>query len=115
MLHVCLGQKVSAPEIVRYLKEVRANDEEVCMYNVNEGERAAFVYKNDQGTYTVTGILAIDKRQKMFKLARPNFKSIAKHERKVFQFSEPVALVLLEVKDRKLFRKYYPNCRHFRD
>ena len=102
-------------DIVGDLVPVHVNDRSIRSFEVNRDERQAFVYKDKDGTYTVTGILAVDKKKKVLKLARPHCRCIEKHESVVFQFVEAAELVLPELEDLKLFRKYYRHCLHFAD
>ena len=110
-----LGQTIAVDDIVGDLLPVHANDLSIRSFEVNRDERQAFVYKDKDGTYTVTGILAVDKKKKVLKLARPHCRCIEKHESVVFQFVEAAELVLPELEDLKLFRKYYRHCLHFAD
>ncbi len=57
----------------------------------------------------------IDKRKNVLKLARPLHKSIKKYGSNAFQFSEPAELLLPELDDLKLFRKYFRHCPNFCD
>ena len=95
------------------LRPVHVNDRNIRSFEVNRDERQAFVYKNNHGGYTVTGILAVDMKKKVLKLARPLHRCIEKHEIDVFQFAETAELHLPELEDIKLFRKYYRHCAHF--
>ena len=113
MLLLRLGQTVSVDDITCDLLPVHVNDHNIQSFEANRDERQAFVYKDRNGGYTVTGILAVDMRKKVLKLARPLHKSIEKYECDVFQFSEPAELLLTEVADLRLFRKYYRHCHHF--
>ena len=108
-----LGQTIEVDDIIGDLLPVHANDRSISTFEVNREERRAFVYKDKDGTYTVTGILAIDKKKKVLKLARPLHRCIEKHEEDVFQFAEAAELVLPEMEDLRLFRKYYKHCLHF--
>ena len=113
-----LGQTIAVDDIVGRpwaVLPVHANDRSIRSFEVNRDERQAFVYKDKDGTYTVTGILAVDKKKKVLKLARPHCRCIEKHESVVFQFVEAAELVLPELEDLKLFRKYYRHCLHFAD
>ena len=110
-----LGQTIEVDDIIGDLLPVRTNDRNIRTFEVNCDERRAFVYKDKDGTYTVTGILAVDKKKKVLKLARPLHRCIEKHERDVFQFAEAAELVLPELEDLRLFRKYYRHCLHFGD
>ena len=110
-----LGQSIAVDDIVGDLLPVHVNDRSIRSFEVNRDERQAFVYKDKDGTYTVTGILAVDKKKKVLKLARPHCRCIEKHESVVFQFVEAAELVLPELEDLKLFRKYYRHCLHFAD
>ena len=102
-------------DIIGDLLPVHANDRNIRSFEVDREERQAFVYKGRDGTYTVTGILAVDKKKKVLKLARPLHRCIEKHECDVFQFAEAAELVLPEMEDLRLFRKYYKHCLHFAD
>ncbi len=82
---------------------------------MNREERQAFVYKDKDGTFTVTGILAVDKKKKVLKLERPLRRCVKKHESDVVQFAEAAKLVLPYLEDLKLFRKYYRHCPHYGD
>ena len=113
MLLLRLGQTISVDDILCDLLPVHVNDHNIQSFEVNRDERQAFVYKDRNGGYTVTGILAVDMRKKVLKLARPLHKSIEKYDCDVFQFSEPAELLLTEVADLRLFRKYYRHCTHF--
>ena len=117
MLFFRLGQTISVDDILCDLLPVHVNDHNIQSFEVrpSDGERQAFVYKDRNGGYTVTGILAVDMRKKVLKLARPLHKSIEKYDCDVFQFSEPAELLLTEVADLRLFRKYYRHCHHFGD
>ena len=110
-----LGQTIAVDDIIGDLLPVHANDRSIRSFEVNRDERQAFVYKDKDGTYTVTGILAVDKKKKVLKLARPHCRCIEKHESVVFQFVEAAELVLPELEDLRLFRKYYRHCLHFAD
>ena len=110
-----LGQTIEVDDIIGDLLPVRVNDRNIRSFEVNCEERQAFVYKDASGGYTVTGILAVDKKNKVLRLARPLHCCIEKHEDDVFQFAEAAELVLPELEDLKLFRKYYSHCRHFDD
>jgi hypothetical protein len=114
-LLLCLGQTIAVDEIAGNLLPVHANDRNIRSFEVNQEERQAFVYKDRNGSYTVTGILAVDRKEKVLKLARPLHRCIQKHESAIFQFAEPVQLVLPELEDLRLFRKYYRHCPHFGD
>ena len=100
-------------DIVGKLLPVRVNDRNIRSFEVDREERQAFVYKDNDGTYTVTGILAVDKKKNVLKLARPLHRCIERHESDVFQFAEAAELVLPELEDLRLFRKYYKRCLHF--
>ncbi len=100
-------------DIVGKLLPVRVNDRNIRSFEVDREERQAFVYKDNDGTYTVTGILAVDKKKNVLKLARPLHRCIERHESDVFQFAEAAQLVLPELEDLRLFRKYYKRCLHF--
>ena len=117
MLLLRLGQTISVDDITCDLLPVHVNDRNIRSFEVDRDERQAFVYKNKHaaasGGYTVCGILAVDKKKKVLKLARPLHKSIEKYDCDVFQFSEPAELLLTEVADLRLFRKYYRHCTHF--
>ncbi len=126
MLFFRLGQTISVDDITCDLLPVHVNDHNIQSFEVRPSdgrdERQAFVYKSKvynskhaaaSGGYTVCGILAIDKKKKVLKLARPLHKSIEKYECDVFQFSEPAELLLTEVADLRLFRKYYRHRTHF--
>ena len=117
MLFFRLGQTISVDDITCDLLPVHVNDRNIRSFEVRPSdgreERQAFVYKDRNGGYTVTGILAVDMRKKVLKLARPLHKSIEKYDCDVFQFSEPAELLLTEVADLRLFRKYYRHCHHF--
>ena len=108
-----LGQTIAVDDIIGDLLPVHANDRSIRSFEVNREERRAFVYKDKDGTFTVTGILAVDKKKKVLKLARPLHRCIEKHEEDVFQFAEAAELVLPELEDLRLFRKYYKHCLHF--
>jgi hypothetical protein len=108
-----LGQTIAVDDIVGALLPVHANDRNIRSFEVDREERQAFVYKGRDGTYTVTGILAVDKKKKVLKLARPRCRCVEKHESVVFQFAEAAELLLTEVDDLRLFRKYYRHCLHF--
>ena len=117
MLFFRLGQTISVDDITCDLLPVHVNDHNIRSFEVRPSdgrdERQAFVYNDRNGGYTVTGILAVDMRKKVLKLARPLHKSIEKYDCDVFQFSEPAELLLTEVDDLRLFRKYYRHCTHF--
>ena len=100
-------------DIVGKLLPVRVSDRNIRSFEVGREERQAFVYKDNDGTYTVTGILAVDKKKNVLKLARPLHRCIERHESDVFQFAEAAELVLPELEDLRLFRKYYKRCLHF--
>jgi hypothetical protein len=55
----------------------------------------------------------VDKKKNVLKLARPLHRCIERHESDVFQFAEAAELVLPELEDLRLFRKYYKRCLHF--
>jgi hypothetical protein len=111
MLLLRLGQTISVDDITCDLLPVHVNDHNIRSFaSDGRDERQAFVYKDRNGGYTVTGILAVDMRKKVLKLARPLHKSIEKYDCDVFQFSEPAELLLTEVDDLRLFRKYYRHC-----
>ena len=102
-------------DIVGKLLPVRVSDRNIRSFEVGREEKQAFVYKDNDGTYTVTGILAVDKKKNVLKLARPLHRCIERHESDVFQFAEAAELVLPELEDLRLFRKYYKRCLHFAD
>ena len=108
-----LGQTIAVDDIVGKLLPVRVNDRNIRSFEVNREERQAFVYKGKNGTYTVSGILAVDKKKKVLKLARPRCRCVEKHESEVFQFAEGAELILPDPEDLTLFRKYYRHCIHF--
>ena len=108
-----LGQTITVDDIVGKLLPVRVSDRNILSFEVGREERQAFVYKDNDGTYTVTGILAVDKKKNVLKLARPLHRCIERHESDVFQFAEAAELVLPELEDLRLFRKYYKRCLHF--
>ena len=108
-----LGQTITVDDIVGKLLPVRVSDRNIRSFEVGREERQAFVYKDNDGTYTVTGILAVDKKKNVLKLARPLHRCIERHESDVFQFAEAAELVLPELEDLRLFRKYYKRCLHF--
>ncbi len=66
-----LGQTITVDDIVGDLLPVHVSDRNIRSFEVNREERQAFVYKGKNGTYTVSGILAVDKKKKVLKLARP--------------------------------------------
>ncbi len=105
-----LGQTITVDDIVGKLLPVRVSDRNIRSFEVGRVERQAFVYKDNDGTYTVTGILAVDKKKNVLKLARPLHRCIERHESDVFQFAEAAELVLPELEDLRLFRKYYKRC-----
>jgi hypothetical protein len=88
MLFFRLGQTLSVDDITCELRPVHVDDRNIRSFEVNRDERQAFVYKNRAASYTVCGILAVDKKKKVLKLARPIHRSIEKHECDVFQFSD---------------------------
>ncbi len=102
-------------DIVGELLPVHATDRNIRSFEVNREEKQAFVYKGKNGSYTVTGILAVDKKKKVLKLARPLRRCVEKHESEVFQFAERAELILPDPEDLTLFRKYYRHCPHFAD
>ena len=63
-----LGQTIDVDDIVGELLPVHTTDRNIRSFEVNREERQAFVYKGMDGTYTVTGILAVDKKKKVLKL-----------------------------------------------
>ena len=108
-----LGQTITVDDIVGDLLPVHVTDRNIRSFEVNREERQAFVYKGKNGTYTVSGILAVDKKKKVLKLARPLRRCVEKHESEVFQFAEGAELILPDPEDLTLFRKYYRHCLHF--
>jgi hypothetical protein len=110
-----LGQTIDVDDIVGELLPVLTTDRNIRSFEVNREEKQAFVYKGKNGTYTVTGILAVDKKKKVLKLARPLRRCVEKHESQVFQFAEGAELILPDPEDLTLFRKYYRHCPHFAD
>ena len=89
-----LGQTITVDDIVGDLLPVHVSDRNIRSFEVNREERQAFVYKGKNGTYTVSGILAVDKKKKVLKLARPLRRCVEKHESEVFQFAEGAELIL---------------------
>ena len=108
-----LGQTIDVDDIVGELLPVHTTDRNIRSFEVNREEKQAFVYKGKNGTYTVTGILAVDKKKKVLKLVRPLRRCVEKHESEVFQFAEGAELILPDPEDLTLFRKYYRHCPHF--
>lgn len=114
MLCVALGFVIPEDsELIAGFRPVSVTSSKIRFYRTLKEEDMAFVYQNRNGSYTVTGVLAVDSTEKKFKLARPGGKTIVKEENKVFMFGVRAKLILDKAKDKRLFHKYYPHCARF--
>lgn len=104
-----LGQILPADSpLVDQVGIVDVQQTSVNTYQKDKDEKKAYAYENEDGTFVITGLLAIDREENKLLVAHPGGEREICKQECIFRVEGTLDL---DETDLALFRRYYPHLK----